>query len=758
MTGTPIKRLRWLLLMVPLGFAVYSWGEPVTILACPGFKAWSVPEERLSGGTRDSCEGSSPSKALYSNRGGNTEHSNPMIVDAHGEASIRSAGPVPLRYQTSAEVSVRSMNHVIGIGGSDDNRTMFLEQYGAAGDGKTDDAAAIEAAIMACPATGCRLQLSRTYRLSNEVSIPAKARLVFTGTGMLSVDATQRVTIASPEHITASPAQQIFDGNGLIFFTDPGVVYPEWWQANTPGTTDMAPAINKALVAGGAGSTLQFREGTYLLRTISRCADLPACGTDNYLENYFINLLDSWTIRGTGWGSVLKVADHIYDQPNDDTSNAHVFQGFDIDNVVIRDLQINMNGYNNFTPPGKIRNCMAIRLDDGGSNVLIENLFVLNNPGHNNVVANNTSLASKATGLTVTNCVMYGGGTGVLGNTKNPDFSFLYSEWAHTMIRNNRLEQPEPTYTWSGGIELHRSWSQATDNIISYCDPGVWVASGDQTGAVDLEQVIISGNVMKNCARGVAFWVVGTINNVTVANNAITLMWRGGVDKNTYGIHMVDRGGGNWTDANAAGGPLYNINILDNVIAGEDNDSRYVVFDGHGIYATSVHGLNIKGNKFDNLMGDGVLIVGSPYGLSDLVIQDNCFKNWGRGHSGVAAAAIRIDLSGGPAASWDTTAIVPDAGAFKLRNALITGNVFIKDENSTDKSGAVVSAYPWVVATDDDDTADQVSNVIIRGNIDHLGGVTRIERKSWRLFSSTTTGEHLRSAIYRLLGLYRRTR
>ncbi len=272
-----------MLLMVPLGFAVYSWGEPVTILACPGFKAWSVPEERLSGGTRDSCEGSSPSKALYSNRGGNTEHSNPMIVDAHGEASIRSAGPVPLRYQTSAEVSVRSMNHVIGIGGSDDNRTMFLEQYGAAGDGKTDDAAAIEAAIMACPATGCRLQLSRTYRLSNEVSIPAKARLVFTGTGMLSVDATQRVTIASPEHITASPAQQIFDGNGLIFFTDPGVVYPEWWQANTPGTTDMAPAINKALVAGGAGSTLQFREGTYLLRTISRCADLPACGTDNYL-------------------------------------------------------------------------------------------------------------------------------------------------------------------------------------------------------------------------------------------------------------------------------------------------------------------------------------------------------------------------------------------------------------------------------------------------------------------------------------------
>lgn len=413
------------------------------------------------------------------------------------------------------------------------------------------------------------------------------------------------------------------------------------------------------------------------------------------------------------------MADHIYDQPNDDTSNAHVFQGFDIDNVVIRDLQINMNGYNNLTPPGKTRNSMAIRLDDGGSNVLIENIYVLNNPGHNNIVANNTSLASKATGLTINNCLMYGGGLGVPGNINNSDFSFIYSEWEHTLVTNNRMQQPELGDGWSGGIELHRSWSEASNNIITYCDPGVWIASGDQTGAVDIEHIAVTSNVMEDCVRGVAFWVAGLIKDVTIANNSIKTMRR--ADNNDiYGVEVITRTSGAWNDANAAGGPIYNINIVDNIFTGEDNATRNTVWGGVGVMVTSVHGMNIKGNTFNNIIGDGVLILGSPYGVSDVVIQDNYFKNWGRGKSGYGTNAIFADFSTNEASSWDTSAYVPDAGKFVLRRMTIEGNVFQKDDNTTNSGGDVVTSYIYALNGKDAYTAGQMIDVEIRNNVDWL--------------------------------------
>lgn len=575
--------------------------------------------------------------------------------------------------------------------------------------------------VAALGATPAIVMIDSGITQSDNVTIPSNIQLLIPANGAVNVASGSAVTFWNPAQITAG-LYQIFGGDGLVRFEMPGTVFPEWWQTNTEGT-DMAPAINKAMIAGGAGSTIKFNAGVYLLKTISKCEDLPACGQDAYLENYFVNLLDDRTIKCEGWGSVIKVGDHIFDQSDDDTSNAHVFQGFDIENVSIEGCMIDMNGYNNLSPSGKTRNSMAVRLDDGGSNVLIDGLYVLNNPGHNNVVANNTSLASKATGLTVRNCVMYGGGTGVLGNTNNVDFSFVYSEWTYTSANNNRLEQPAPTYTWSGGIELHASYSEANDNIIIHCDPAVWIASCNNTedGDPNIDNLLVNGNVFRDCQSGVAFWPCGRIRDTTISNNTIRIKWRGGADIQTYGVHMISRGGiYPWTDELAAGDVIVNTNIVGNTFVGEDDATRYVKMDGHGIYATSVRGLNIKDNTFYNLPGDGVIIGGSPYGLYDIVVQNNYFRNWGRGLSGVGNAAIRVDIKGGPAISWDTDVYVPDEGEFKLRNMLIAGNYFEKDDNSTDANGKVVTSYPIVLSADDAITAGQMYNVEIRDNIDWL--------------------------------------
>lgn len=570
------------------------------------------------------------------------------------------------------------------------------------------------------------LLIDEDMTLSTSASIPATLRLLNTHGNLITLGAGKTLTFVDPSQIL-SGYQQIFTGTGTVTFTKPGVVHPDWWQQNTQGTTDMTTAINKAMIAGGTGSTVQFSSGTYLLDTISKCEDLPACAQDAYLENYFVNLLDDRTIKGVGWGTIIKVADNIFNQTDDDTSNGHVFQGFDIENVVIRDMQIDMNGYNNLSPSGKTRNSIAVRLDDGGKNVLIENLFILNNPGHNNIVANKTESATQADGLTVTDCYMYGGGTGVLGNTNNVDFSFVYSEWAYTKVNNNHLEQPASTYTWSGGIELHGSYSEASNNLVIFCDPAVWICSCNSTddGDPDIDNILVDGNVFRDCARGVAYWPCGRIRDTTISNNSMRLKWRGGTSLDVWGVHMIARGSSYpWTDAYAAGDVMVNTNIVGNTFAGEDNATRYTFFGGSGVYATSVRGLSIRNNTFYNLPGDGMVVVGSPYGLYDIVVQGNTFRNWGRGISGAGTAGVHVDISDGPAISWDTDVTIPDAGAFVLRNMLITKNYFEKDDNSTDENGTVVSAYPIVIAADTATTADQVYNVVIRDNVDWLCGDT----------------------------------
>lgn len=125
------------------------------------------------------------------------------------------------------------------------------ESFGAIGDGITDDTAAVEAAITACPATGCTLRLTQTYRIVDDVSIPTKTRVDFTPAGKLSIDSTYTVTFVSPSYITAANNQQIFDGGGTVEFTLPGIVYANWWGAkedatDAAGTTD---AIQAAITA-----------------------------------------------------------------------------------------------------------------------------------------------------------------------------------------------------------------------------------------------------------------------------------------------------------------------------------------------------------------------------------------------------------------------------------------------------------------------------------------------------------------------------
>lgn len=88
-----------------------------------------------------------------------------------------------------------------------------------------------------------------TYALSTSETIPGNINLQIEKGALISINLGKTLTIYSPANIQAASNQQIFDCDlAGVVFTVAGIVQPNWWKTNTtPGTTDMGPAINKAI-------------------------------------------------------------------------------------------------------------------------------------------------------------------------------------------------------------------------------------------------------------------------------------------------------------------------------------------------------------------------------------------------------------------------------------------------------------------------------------------------------------------------------
>lgn len=248
--------------LIWLSLSIASTGA---LVEYPKFKAFSTTGKLLAGGKLYSYYPySSTKKDLYSNKSMTTKHTNPVVLDAYGEAAIWGAGPYKLVLKTSADVTLWSMDYVNGIGGTDGNATIFPELYGAVGDGTTDDTAAIEAALTACPDTGCRIVLTQVYRTVSDENMTSRAEYVFNNGGKLDPDTGTTVTFPDPNKIVARPDQELFTGAGLIKFTDPGTIYVDWWGPAKDGTTDDYAKLDAAHDAAAANSTLVLGAGTYL--------------------------------------------------------------------------------------------------------------------------------------------------------------------------------------------------------------------------------------------------------------------------------------------------------------------------------------------------------------------------------------------------------------------------------------------------------------------------------------------------------------
>jgi hypothetical protein len=318
------------------------------------------------------------------------------------------------------------------------------------------------------------------------------------------------------------------------------------------------------------------------------------------------------------------VKDGVQSQVTDGLTG-HVFQGVGVSHVTIRDLLVDLNGANNLTPAGRLRNGHAIRFLNGGSDVRIENVTVLNNPGHNDIAANGPGRS-----LVVAGCTLRNGGHYVTGpeNVHNSDFSFVYSEWSDTAVEGNLIVQEEPDVAlqgYSGGIELHGSDSRAVRNVLRGCDPAIWVASAPAA----ISHVVVADNRMERCLRGVAFWNAFPMRDVTVERNRIDV-YRTPTSPSevAIGIHQPNGGAAVFSAAHANASAIGELRLLGNVVTCSLPVGSALL--ARGIELHSVVNGTISGNRIDGMTEVGIALLGSPWGLANLAIEGNEIVNCGR--------------------------------------------------------------------------------------------------------------------------------
>ncbi len=406
-----------------------------------------------------------------------------------------------------------------------------------------------------------------------------------------------------------------------------GIINVKNFGAKGDGRNDDAKSIQAAIDAASPLSTtiIYFPPGIYNIGSFVK--------TKVFLINYCINLHSNLDIKGDGDNTVIRIADHLFDK-KDTSDNAHLFYGSGIKNISISDLVIDMNGGNNLVPPNVLKNHAAI-FAYGGENYHIYRVTIKNCSGTNML-----NIMNDGKNLSVENCRFLNGGNYVgvpVANRGQIDFSFVYSEWDSTIVKDNIFQQQNidiALANYTGGIELHGSNSVASDNWIEGCWPAIYIASSKRL----LENVIVENNKISNSVTGISFWINYPMRNISIINNSIHLTGaRSDKIALCSGI-MIPNGNAkeyNKNLANAA--PVYDLQILGNTI---EADSMQTL--SAGMILHSLHQSGVRGNIIKGMNYGGIVLQGSKWGTNSLTVSDNSFIDFRPNNSESAVAGYLV--------------------------------------------------------------------------------------------------------------------
>ena len=379
--------------------------------------------------------------------------------------------------------------------------------------------------------------------------------------------------------------------------------------AKGDGKTDDTKAIQKAINKANPleKTTIFFPKGEYIIGSYTT--------TTNYLENYCLLFHSNLDFIGSGSESIIKLADHLFDK-TDSNANAHIFKGMKERNVSFFNLVIDMNGGNNLVPKNVVKNHAAI-FAILGENFHISNLTIKNCAGTNMI-----DIMGEGKNLIIKNSTFLNGGNYVgipIANSNQFDFSFIYSEWDSTIVKNNFISQQNidiALENYTGGIELHGSYCSAENNTIIGCWPAVYITSIKEN-----QKVSVINNKMVDCINGVVFWLAKPTTDILIKDNIIQLT-HGRSPKVTIsvGIQIPNGNTSAYNREMANGATVNRLKIIGNDITAEDMDNLSA-----GMIFHSVHNGLVENNIVRGMNYAGVVLTGSKWGMDSLTIQGNNF-------------------------------------------------------------------------------------------------------------------------------------
>ena len=298
------KRLLTSFLALILVLALVMPALAGSLLFYPKFKAWDDDGNLLdSGKLYTYIAGTSTNKATYSDRACTTPNTNPVVLDAQGEATVYLNGLYKLVLKNSDDSeTLWTMDNVQGdVQG---NYTFYPDPTETdqgtvgAGNGLYDILAALgtaKKATIVFTHSGAANTTSYTVSTTYDAKAYDNVEIRFEEGAQLSVDVGKTLTLYCPSKIKAGLKQQIMSGSGTLAFDTPGEQSIGWWGAVGDGSTDdnaefqaaidCAEATHVANVVRNsylhAGSTVIIPGGVHIVTGLTVTAQIMIRGLGN---------------------------------------------------------------------------------------------------------------------------------------------------------------------------------------------------------------------------------------------------------------------------------------------------------------------------------------------------------------------------------------------------------------------------------------------------------------------------------------------
>ena len=265
----------------------------MALLTNPKFKAFDTSGNPLAGGKLYTYKvGTTTAKAAYQDAALTTAHANPIVLDANGEALVYLKGSYKLVLKTSADVTLWTVDKVIGIGSSS---LVSIGDYG-------NDLAAAVAAIGSTPTT---LLLDQPVVLTSSVVCPSTLMLMPIMGGSVTLG-NYNLTVNSLA--PTGPFQWIIkNGTGVANVGSFGVLPGLWSNLRlyTNVGTSIVYNVKAAILTDANGNSISCGpfSGTINL-ALSGAVNRLSTGTIAAATSYFVHLVSN----GVSVGAIADVS------------------------------------------------------------------------------------------------------------------------------------------------------------------------------------------------------------------------------------------------------------------------------------------------------------------------------------------------------------------------------------------------------------------------------------------------------------------